>query len=109
VHAAVEAVGEYDRERMLAAIQRLAQEVLGHPLQTSPDTLRQALDAEHFVAIRNIPGGPAPEAVSGEIQKMRAEQTQMNDWISVKTQQQLAYPKSIERAKASILSPQASL
>jgi argininosuccinate lyase len=108
VHAAVEAVGEYDRERMLLAIQRLAQEVLGHPLQTSPDTLRQSLDAEHFVVIRKVPGGPAPEAVRVEIQKMRVEQSQISDWISAKTQQQLAYPKGIERAKDLILSARTS-
>jgi len=67
-------------------------------------TLRQALDPEHFVAIRNIPGGPAPETSRAQILVMRREQETMNSWISLKKLQQSEYPKRIESAKAIILS-----
>ena len=104
VHEAVEAVGQYDSEQLIAAVQRLAAEALGHPLRTSVETLGQALDATHFVAIRKIVGGPAPETVYSEIQKMRAKQRESMEWISAKTQQQMAYPKHIKQAKATVLS-----
>ncbi len=40
-----------------------AQQVLGRPLSLPDEVVRQALDARQFVAIRVIPGGPAPQAV----------------------------------------------
>jgi argininosuccinate lyase len=44
-----------------------AQQVLGYPLGLSDETVRQALDARHFIAIRAILGGPAPKAMSAVI------------------------------------------
>jgi argininosuccinate lyase len=103
VHAAVESVGEYDQERMIAAVQRLAAGVIGRPLRTDADPLRQALDPEHFVAIRKITGGPAPDVVRAQIDAMRGEQEKMNSWISLKTQSEAQFPKRIADAKAAIL------
>jgi argininosuccinate lyase len=103
VHTAVEALGEYDSESMVATVQKLAREIIGRPLRTSPNVLREALDAEHFVAIRGIPGGPAPETVRTQIAEMRGEQAKTASWISLKNQSQAEFPKGIERAKAAIL------
>jgi argininosuccinate lyase len=104
VHSAVQKLGEYDADAMVAAVQELAQEIVGRPLRTGAEVLRQALDPEHFVAIRNIPGGPAQEAVRDQLLVMRREQENMNSWISLKKQEQSEYPKRIESAKAIILS-----
>jgi argininosuccinate lyase len=106
VHAAVSAMVEYEPDRMVAEVQRLAPDILGRSLRTSSDTLREALDAKHFVSVRNIPGGPAPEIVSAEIKKMRKEQSEMTSWVLQKTQQQTEYPKRIEKTKAAILRSQ---
>jgi argininosuccinate lyase len=103
VHAAVEAIGEYDSESMIATVQRLAEEIIGRPLRTSPTVLREALDAEHFVAIRKIRGGPAAETVRAEIAEMRGEQAKITSWVSLKSQSQAEFPKRIESAKAAIL------
>jgi argininosuccinate lyase len=103
VHAAVEALGEYDSESMIATVQKLAEEIIGRPLRTSPTVLREALNAEHFVAIRKIRGGPAPETVRAEIAEMRGEQAKITSWISLKNQSQAEFPKRIESAKAAIL------
>ena len=104
VHAAVQKLGEYDTEAMVAAVQDLAREIVGRPLRTGANILRQALDPEHFVAIRKIPGGPAQETLRAQILVMRREQETMNSWISLKRQKQSEYPKRIESAKAIILS-----
>jgi len=104
VHAAVQKLGEYETEAMVAAVQGLAPEIIGRRLRTSADILRQALDPEHFVAVRSIPGGPAPDTMRAQIYVMRTEQESMNSWISLKTQKQSEYMKRIESAKAAILS-----
>lgn len=45
-------------------------------------TLRKALDAANFVALRTIPGGPAPEALEPEIHRSRALLTHDTEWLS---------------------------
>jgi argininosuccinate lyase len=42
-------------------MQTAAQEILGKPLSLTAQEVREALNPEHFVRIRNIWGGPAPE------------------------------------------------
>jgi argininosuccinate lyase len=103
VHAAVESLGNYDQETMVAAVQKLAPEILGRPLRTHVNALREALDPKHFVAIRKIPGGPAPEIVRAEIELMRGRQERMNSWISLKSESEAQFPKRIADAKAAIL------
>jgi argininosuccinate lyase len=103
VHAAVESIVDYDRERMVEAVQRLAVEIIGGPLRTDIDTLREALDPEHFVAIRKIPGGPAPEIVRAQIAVMRSYQEKMKSWISLKNQSETQFPKRLAEASAAIL------
>jgi argininosuccinate lyase len=42
-------------------LQTAAQEILGKPLSLTAQEVREALNPEHFVRIRSIWGGPAPE------------------------------------------------
>ena len=104
VHSAVQKLGEYDADAMVAAVQELAQEIVGRPLRTGAEVLRQALDPEHFVAIRSIPGGPSPATLRAQILVMRNEQKAMDSWITLKKREQGEYPKRIEKAKTIILS-----
>ncbi|HWC18184.1 MAG TPA: argininosuccinate lyase [Terriglobales bacterium] len=103
VRTAVESVGEYDEQKMVVAVQNLATEIIGRPLRTPVEVLREALDPEHFVAIRKIPGGPAPEVVRTQLQTMRTCQEKMNSWISLKTESEAQFPKRIAVATAAIL------
>jgi argininosuccinate lyase len=103
VHAAVESIVDYDQERMVAAVRGLAAEIIGRPLHTHDDALRQALDPEHFVAIRKIPGGPAQEIVRAQIAVMRSCQENMRSWISLKSQSETQFPRRIAEASAAIL------
>jgi argininosuccinate lyase len=103
VHAAVVACGKYDREKMVDEVLYLAPKILGRSLNLGPDVLLQALDAEHFVAIRTIPGGPAPGAVTAEIAVAQKELSQAVQWLAEKQQQETAFPKKIEEAKRKIV------
>ena len=45
--------------------------------------LQQALDPEHFIAIRNAPGGPAPAALDPELQRAATQLKEDNTWASL--------------------------
>ncbi len=103
VHAAVVNCGEYDRERMVKLVQEQAPEIIGRPLRTPADKLREALDPVHFVAIRKIAGGPAAEVVSAEIERQKKENSAMAEWIQMKRGQEESFPRKIDEAKAAIM------
>jgi argininosuccinate lyase len=50
-----------------------AQKILGRTLGLSNQIVREALDARHFVSIRAIPDGPAPEATRAIIAQQSAQ------------------------------------
>jgi argininosuccinate lyase len=104
VHAAVAACGKYDRGRMVDEVMHLAPEIIGRTLNLHRDVLLEALDAQHFVTIRDIPGGPAPKAVVAEIEVTRKQIADSRKWLSDKQQQELAFPQKIEKAKRDIMS-----
>jgi len=98
VHAAVEELGsKYDRDRMVAAIQRLAPGIIGGPLSISEDHLKLALDARHFVEIRKVRGGPAPEQVESEIALARKEVGSALSWLEGKRALLAGYPQRIRQ------------
>jgi argininosuccinate lyase len=103
VQAAVAACGKYDRERMVDELTHLAPEILGRSLTLQRQVLLEALDAKHFVAIREIPGGPAPTAIAAEIEVARREMAEAAKWVSDKQQQELAFPKKIANAKKEVM------
>ncbi len=47
--------------------------------------IERALDPEHFVRIRNIAGGPAPEQTREALARAIAEQQRMEAWIEERT------------------------
>lgn len=58
--------------------------------------LRKALDAEHFVALRTIPGGPALSALEPAIEHSRALLQQDQAWL---TERIAAFLHSEERRR----------
>lgn len=55
-----------------ALLDEAAVEYMGEPVRLSEESLRRALDPEHFVRSRTIYGGPAPEETSAQIAESRA-------------------------------------
>jgi len=103
VHAAVIACGKYDRERMVNEVTHLAPEIVGRSLNLQRAALMEALDAKHFVAIRDIPGGPAPKAVKAEIEITRTQMDEAAEWLRGKQLQEQAFPEKIRKANTQIM------
>ncbi len=56
-----------------------------HPeLKLSLSEVEQALDPEHFIRIRTITGGPAPERTGEAVQRARAQQQTIEEWLRAK-------------------------
>lgn len=100
VSATVKRSGKDDSpEHMIAVLRELAPAILGRNLQTSEEELRQALDADHFVAIRSIAGGPAPATVRIEIAAMEQQLAGDREWLAEMQSRLEAYPKRLQQLK----------
>lgn len=99
ISAAVKAAGQtFNPDRVIAELQRLAPEIVGQALKPRLDDWRRALDPEHFIQLRTVAGGPAPEAVNTEINKAKIELGQMKAWRKEKTELLAGYPHLIRHA-----------
>lgn len=87
-------------EHMIRVLRELAPSILGKNLQISEEDLIQALDADHFVAIRTIVGGPAPATVRDEIAAMQQQLAADRDWLAEKQSRLDAYPKRLQELKS---------
>ena len=80
VASAVQAVGAHDDAPSLARALKFA-----HPsLQITEPEIAQVLDPVHFIAIRRITGGPAPERTAEALASARAEQSSIEHWLQTK-------------------------
>jgi argininosuccinate lyase len=95
--------GMYSDAGMVDTVMALAPSWLGRPLQTSREDLLQALDPVHFVKIRNIPGGPAEEAVRPALEEAEAHLSEVEVWIEERSARLAAYPERIRRACRELL------
>jgi argininosuccinate lyase len=84
VAASVRIVGRDAPEPLVAEMERLAPEILGRKLSKPRELWLRALDPAHFVAIRAIPGGPAPEAVRAQMAVAEGEQAEAREWVHAK-------------------------
>ncbi|WP_160725337.1 argininosuccinate lyase [Bacillus sp. USDA818B3_A] len=53
-------------------VDEAANAVIGHPLNVPEEIIRTAMDPKHFVKIRSLPGGPAPEEMKRAIMEREA-------------------------------------
>ena len=53
-------------------VDEAAKEVVGFSLNLSEEIIRASMDPEHFVKIRSLPGGPAPEEMKRAILEREA-------------------------------------
>jgi len=77
---------------------KLAPAVLGRSLRAPPKILLESLDPEHFVTIRRIPGGPAPEPVLAAIRQADTQATADALWLRDKSTLLTEYPARIQEA-----------
>ncbi len=103
VATAVQAIGrEYSPDRLVAELEKLAPGSLGRPLRNSREVWLRALDPAHFISVRKVAGGPAPEAVQAQIKTAREEQTEIQKWLETKRSLLQRYPELIRDAVAAL-------
>jgi argininosuccinate lyase len=96
VASVVRASGREDSpERLVSELERLAPGLSGRALRKPRETWLRALDPAHFVEVRNIPGGPAREAVHAQLTTALAEQSEASSWLDSKRALLGGYPQII--------------
>jgi argininosuccinate lyase len=70
VSNAIEA-GKNMRQLGFEDLQKASEQVLGRKLNISPQDFSEALDPTRAVRKRELPGGPAPKAVSAQLRELR--------------------------------------
>jgi argininosuccinate lyase len=95
----VTACGSHDEpETVLEALEAAAVAELGHPLNIPADELRLALDPEHFIRIRTIEGGPAPEPVEAALRGSAQRSREHQEWIRTRREQLESYGAALQQA-----------
>ena len=104
VSASVKAMqGKYSAAGMVESTMASAPGLLGRELKSSREELLEALDPVHFVNIRRIPGGPAPEIVIAALKQAEAQIVQTRAWVQEKSSMLAAYPERIREASNQLL------
>lgn len=89
-----------DRERIIALLRELAPEILGKSINVPDKLLIESLDAEHFVQIRDLPGGPGPSAVESALDAAQQALHADEEWLRRKAGLMDAYRKKLAGASA---------
>ena len=65
----------------VAILEEAALAVTGHPLGLTEEALHRALDPIHFVQVRRIMGGPAPEATAAVLANVEEALERDRSWL----------------------------
>ncbi len=95
--------GRYSALAFVESVEARAPTYFGRALRISRDELLEALDPRHFVNIRRIPGGPAPEALQKALEQAEAHLAESRTWLDAKSAAQAEYPEAIASACRSLL------
>jgi argininosuccinate lyase len=90
--------GHYSALAFVESVESLAPMHFGRPLRISREELLEALDPRHFVDIRRIPGGPAPEAMQTALEQAEDNLAESQAWVLAKSAAQADYPEAIRTA-----------
>lgn len=69
------------QEVTLALVQEAANAAIGKALLLNEEMLRQALNPDHFVQVRSLPGGPNPDEVRRMIQGRMQQNKENQKWL----------------------------
>jgi argininosuccinate lyase len=83
-----------------AWLEEAARQVLGRPLRIDAGQLRQALDPEHFVALRLVRGGVAPDEVRRMAAERRQVQAMFARWLQQERERLSAAGRALDQATA---------
>ena len=94
VKHATEENGAIDHE----TLQKVAETRLGRPFQLTAAELAESLSPEHFVRVRSIYGGPAPEETTRALDEQRAAEARDKAWLT-DCRNRLSQARSLLREK----------
>jgi len=97
VSVAVRSAGSDDPAALAATVHAQLQ-AEGHALPLP--LLLEALDPEHFIALRTIPGGPAPAALDPELHRARTQLQTDRQWIGAERDHLLTTEKTLHETAA---------
>ncbi|WP_282940867.1 argininosuccinate lyase [Paenibacillus sp. RC67] len=80
VHKAL-AAGLAANQITLSLVNEVAMDVIGRKVSMDEKTLLQALDPVHFIAIRDLPGGPSPKEVKRMIELRKQQRASDLQWV----------------------------
>lgn len=90
-------------EQVIEILLAVAQELTEKPLRTAPAKLAAALDPLHFVSVRRVPGGPAPETVAQFLTAQQQTVKEQRRWLKQQTTRLAAFPTKLARDKQRLL------
>jgi argininosuccinate lyase len=85
------------------ALLAVAEEGLGRPLHTSRTKLIEALSPMHFVEVRQVIGGPAPNQVADFLKRQKQIAAEDRSWAREKANLLAAFPQKIEWEKRRLI------
>ena len=94
--------GTYSIGAMVDAVIRLAPQVIGRPLHTDRTLQEKALDPQNFIAVRTVPGGPAPQPMETALTAAKEALTRSAVWENARLEAMQSYPKRIMEAAAAL-------
>jgi argininosuccinate lyase len=71
----------YDRDAMTAIIVRDLPAIATRPQAITREQIRESLDAQHFVHVRQIPGGPAAKVLEPDILRAQGQIAADRSWL----------------------------
>ncbi len=86
VSAAVQQARTAGDDDLPALSRNVHRRLQAESLTISQEKILAAVDPEHFIAVRRISGGPAPEALLPEIARAHAQQAQHEEWLVAERQ-----------------------
>jgi argininosuccinate lyase len=83
-------------------LQAAAESVIGRPLSLDAEDVDRAMSAEHFVNVRDVYGGPAPEETRGALEEQREAEMVSAAWRAAAGERLAAAADRLERAVSAV-------
>jgi argininosuccinate lyase len=94
----------YNPDAMTTIIERELPAITKNASAITHEQIRQSLDAQNFVDVRRIPGGPAASALEPEILRARKQITADSSWLEAAIAHQQKAHASLRQQSDDLLS-----
>ena len=92
------AAGLEAQDLTVDSLQAAAERTVGHRLPFSAEQMAEALDPQHFVEVRTLPGGVAPQATEQLLNQLDASVSSDREWLDLATERGIVAKAMLEDA-----------